>query len=93
MSDPEYPVTGSTVLLPADQPLKDPILFDFEEQIETAFANRLELGEQQMRIDSSNIAALVAKNNLLPQLNFQGSVGLEGLDGQIGGAFRSQFGR
>jgi outer membrane protein TolC len=92
MSDPQYPVTGTAVILPADEPLRDPLIFDFEDQIDTAFNNRLELGEQQMRIDSADVAALVAKNNLLPQLNFQGSVGLEGLDGQLGGAFRSQFG-
>ncbi|HTL27850.1 MAG TPA: TolC family protein [Tepidisphaeraceae bacterium] len=91
MSDPEYPVTSGAVILPADEPVQDPLLFDFREQIETAFGNRLELGEQQMRIDSANIAALVAKNNLLPQLNFQGSIGLEGLDDQFTGAFRSQF--
>ncbi len=92
MSDPEYPVTGQAVIMPADEPLRDPLLFDFDEQIETAFNNRFELGEQQMRIDSADVAALVAKNNLLPQLNFQGSIGLEGLDNHLDGAFRSQFG-
>jgi outer membrane protein TolC len=92
MSDPEYPVTGQAVILPADEPLRDPLLFDFEEQIDTAFNNRLELGEQQMRIDSAEVAARVAKNNLLPQLNFQGSIGLEGLDDHLDGTFRSQFG-
>jgi outer membrane protein TolC len=91
MSDPEYPVTGTAVILPADEPIRDPLLFDLEDQIDTAYNNRLELGEQQMRIDSADIAALVAKNNLLPQLNFQGSIGLEGLDDQFTGAFRSQF--
>lgn len=92
MSDPEYPVTSQAVIMPADEPLRDPLLFDFDEQIDTAFNNRFELGEQQLRIDSADVAALVAKNNLLPQLNFQGSIGLEGLDAQFTGAFRSQFG-
>jgi outer membrane protein TolC len=92
MNDPEYPVSGPTLILPADTPLQDQIQFNREDQIATGLENRLELGQQQLRVDSAGIAALVAKNNLLPQLNLVGSVGVQGLDDTFGSSVSSQFG-
>jgi outer membrane protein len=46
--------------------------------------NRLELGEQQLKIDEAAVTLVVAKNNLLPELDFIGSVGPEGADTDIG---------
>ncbi|HEY7086705.1 MAG TPA: TolC family protein, partial [Tepidisphaeraceae bacterium] len=51
------------------------------DQIDTAMENRLELGQQQYRIDSADVALRVARNNELPQLNLVGTVGIQGLDG------------
>src|SRR6185503_3621014 len=48
-------------------------------------------GQQLLRMDSANVATKVAKNNLLPQLNLVGSVGVEGLDGDYPGAVDNQF--
>jgi outer membrane protein TolC len=79
MNDPEFPVAGQTLILPADEPLKDQIRFDLEDQIATALEYRFELGQQQIRVDSAGVAADVARNNLLPQLNLIGSVGVQGL--------------
>ena len=79
MSDPEFPVAGQTLILPADEPLTDQIRFDLEDQIATAMEFRHELGQQQIRVDSAGVAADVARNNLLPQLNLVGSVGVQGL--------------
>lgn len=79
MNDPEYPVTGNTLILPADEPLAQPIAFNLTDGIQTALLNRYELGQQQLRIDSATTALEVAKNNRLPQLNLVGSIGLQGL--------------
>jgi len=86
MNDPEFPVTSMVLILPADAPTEDQIRFDLQDQINTAMENRLELGEQQLRTDNAATAAIVAKNNLLPQLNFVGSIGTTGLGGALGTA-------
>ena len=81
MNDPEFPVTGNVLLLPADEPLPEEVQFNEHDQIDTAMENRVELGQQQLRVDNAGVAADVAKNNLLPQLNLVGSVGFKGLGG------------
>jgi outer membrane protein TolC len=48
--------------------------------------NRLELGQQQLRISSADVASDVAKNNLLPKLDLQTTVGLQGLKADEGNA-------
>lgn len=79
MNDPDYPVASNQLLLPADQPLQAPVTFDMSESISTALANRFDVGQQQLRVDSAAVALEVAKNNRLPQLNLVGSVGYSGL--------------
>jgi len=80
MNDPTLPVSSATVVLPATVPLEEQIRMNLEDLISTGLENRFELGQQLLRMDSANIATKVAKNNLLPQLNLVGSVGVEGLD-------------
>lgn len=95
MNDAEFPVTGATLLLPANDPLEQPVRFTLEDQIATGLENRLELGQQQLRIDSTYIAARVARQNLLPQLNVTGGVSALGISdnlesGNLGSAFENQ---
>jgi outer membrane protein TolC len=91
MNDPEYPVTGATIILPGDMPIEEPFRFDLADEIATAMQNRFELGQQQLRIDSANIASNVAKNNELPTLNLVGQVGYQGLDEDFSKAFHNQM--
>jgi outer membrane protein TolC len=83
MNDEEFPVAGNDLILPADQPMLSAIEFDFNDSVQTALLNRLELGQQQIRTDSATIALQVAKNNRLPQLNLIGSIGTQGLDPEL----------
>jgi outer membrane protein TolC len=78
MSDPDYPVSSATIILPADQPVEQAMQFDLEDQVHTAMGNRFELAEQQMKIDEATITESVAKNNLQPELDLTGSVGPQG---------------
>lgn len=91
MSDPEYPVTSNVIILPLDEPVQDGIQFDFEDEINTAMENRLELGEQQLKVDSAVVTIGVAKNNLLPEFDFIGSVGPQGVAGNLGDAVKNNF--
>jgi outer membrane protein len=86
MGDPAYPGGGAVVILPGVEPLREPIRFDPAEQFDTALRTRLELGQQQLRIDSAAIALNVAENNILPQLNLVGQASFQGVDDEWGGA-------
>jgi outer membrane protein TolC len=88
MSDPEFPVTSAVVILPADPPLEEQMEFNLQDQINTAMENRFELGEQQLKVDEADVTISVAKNNLLPQLDFIGSVGAVGGAGNYGDALK-----
>jgi outer membrane protein len=86
MNDPEMPVSSGVLILPANAPSEEPVRFDLKDQIDTALENRFELGEQQLRIDSADVARLVAQNNLLPQLNAVGTLSFGGVNTDFGGA-------
>jgi len=91
MEDPDMPVSGDVLVLPADGPLEEAVHFDLSEEMSAALLNRFELGQQQLRIDNAAIASNVAKNNLLPQLNFVGQVGFQGLGDGFESAFYDQM--
>jgi outer membrane protein len=69
VDDPDFPVSGPVIILPATPAVLEPIHFDLEDQINTAMENRLELAQQQLRVDSSSVVLNVAKNNLLPKVD------------------------
>src|SRR5207248_1904839 len=59
MNDPEFSVSGPIIVLPASPPLEEQVHFDPKDVIDTALANRFELGEQQLRVDSATTALKV----------------------------------
>jgi outer membrane protein TolC len=91
MNDPEFPVASNILILPADEPLGEEVQFNEQDQINTALENRSELGQQQLRVDNAGVAADVAKNNLLPQLNLVGAVGFQGLGEDYPDAVEEQW--
>ncbi len=90
MNDPDMPITGSTVVLPAVPPLETPVHFELADEIAVALQNRYELAQQQFRIDTARIASSVGANGLLPTLNLTGQVGYQGLDRDFSDAFNDQ---
>jgi outer membrane protein len=90
MSDPAYPLASPVVILPATNPLLEPLRFDPAEQYDVALRNRLELGQQQIRIDSAAIALDVAHNNILPQLNLVGQVSFQDVGVEFSDAVEEQ---
>lgn len=90
MNDPDMPVTSAVIVLPGDSPIEEPFRFELADEIATAMQNRFELGQQQLRIDSANVATNVAKNNELPTLNLVGQIGYQGLDESFSQAVHAQ---
>jgi outer membrane protein TolC len=87
MNDPDYPVSGATIITTSDDGTELPLHFNVDDQIDTALENRFELGQQQARIDSAEIAVKVAKNNLLPSLTAQIQATVDGLGRDLNNAF------
>jgi outer membrane protein TolC len=90
MDDEAFPVSGPLVVLPADTPILERIDFELADQIDTAMDNRPELGQQIARIRNAEITEDVGRNNLLPQLNFTGSLSLQGVGLNVGQALKDQ---
>ena len=57
MSDPEYPVTSNVIILPAENPCRTASNSTYEDEINTAMENRLELGEQQLKVDPAVVTS------------------------------------
>jgi outer membrane protein TolC len=91
MNDPEFPVAGEAVIMPFDVPVEQKIEFSVKDQVDTALSNRLELGQQQLRIDDAFIALKVAQNNLLPKVDLTTSITLEALETNEGRTFHAEF--
>jgi outer membrane protein len=89
--DPALAVAGPVEILAGDAPVTQPFEFELEDQIDTAMLNRLELGQQQIRVSSSDIARQVALNGLYPKLDIVASAALQGLSAKFGDAVSDQF--
>jgi outer membrane protein TolC len=90
MNDPRYPVAGSGVITASDGLPDVPLRFNLEDQIETGMRNRLELGQQQVRVESSQIADDVAHNGTLPQFDLQLQGMVDGLAHSLTNAFSDE---
>jgi outer membrane protein len=90
MGDPDVPTAGPIQIRPADAPVTEPVQYALTDQLEAAFANRLDLEQQLRRIDNTRIIVDAARNNELPRLNLGASVGFQGLGDGFDDAFRSQ---
>lgn len=88
----ELQVTSDMEILPADAPVLEPVQFDLQDQMDTAMDNRLELGQQQLRVDSAQVAQKVALNGLYPKFDLVASVALQGLSTDFSKAVSDQFG-
>ena len=101
MNDPNFPVASEAVIMPADPPAETKIEFAVSEQVRTALANRLELGQQDLRISDADVALNVAINNAYPKLDLTTAITLEGIyqspkdakhpDGDFADTFHSQW--
>jgi outer membrane protein TolC len=72
-------------LLPIDQPPFEVAPVNAEASIQEALEKRPEYAAQKLTIQNSDLNLRVARNQLLPSLQLQGNVGLNGLNGSAGG--------
>lgn len=89
MNDPDFPIAGPEMIMPADAPLEDPVQLNLADQVEAGLHNRLELAQQILRIDSARKTISVGRNLLLPRLDLQANVIFEGVGESFGDSLKS----
>jgi len=78
-------------LTPLDLPVMSMETLSLEEAIETAIEQRPEIVQAKKNIESSELNKKHARNQLLPTLSVQGTVGLSGLGSDFGNSFTRNF--
>jgi outer membrane protein TolC len=79
MNDPEYTVGSEVLLLPADEPIDQPIELSLVDSINSALANRPEVQRAILSLDNTAIRLGVADNARLPLLNLRALTRLSGM--------------
>jgi outer membrane protein TolC len=78
-------------LTPVDAPITYLETISLEEAIETAIEQRPEIVQAKKHIESSELNKQFARNQLLPTLSFQGTMGLTGLGGDYSESLMRNF--
>ncbi|WP_447979654.1 TolC family protein [Candidatus Nitrospira bockiana] len=78
-------------LLPMDQPVQSLEPLSLEEAIDVAIERRPEVLQANRNIETSDLNTRFAKNQLLPTLSAQGTVGLSGLGSGTNDMFQRNF--
>ena len=78
-------------LTPADSPVAYLEPISLQEAIDTAIEQRPEIVQAKKNIESGELNKQFARNQLLPTLSFQGTMGLAGLGGDYGESFTRNF--
>ena len=91
INDPDLPIGGETLVLPATEPVLEPLLFDLQSAVEVAFTHRPELSQQLLRIINAGRILGVAESNRLPRLDMLLSGGFGGFDDDYTTAVEEQF--
>jgi outer membrane protein TolC len=87
------PISGSwgQELQPTTTPVSAPISINVEESIRKALENRYEYKSAKLDLDNKELSVRLARNQLLPDLAFTGSVNTNGA-GEVYGSAISQLG-
>lgn len=79
-------------LTPTDQPVTVLAPISLQEAIDTAIDQRPEIVQAKKNLETSDINTKFARNQLLPTLSFQGTMGLAGLGSSYSGSVNNNFG-
>ncbi|RMH33066.1 MAG: TolC family protein, partial [Nitrospirae bacterium] len=75
----EEELRQDAVVVPIDRPIRQADAVSASQALDLALRHRPEILQAQKQADNSRINVTLAENQLLPNLEFQGSVGLSGL--------------
>ncbi len=87
LSNSESNLRQTIPLVPLDPPVRDLQQTPLEDSLQSAFDHRPEILQAKKNINTSTVNTRFAKNQLLPDLSFQGNIGLSGLGKNPGDNF------
>lgn len=79
-------------ILPVDEPVTVLEPLSLQEAIDTAIERRPEIIQAKKNVESGELNKAFARNQLLPTLSFQGTIGLSGLGKDYGDSLTRNFG-
>ncbi|MBZ0168199.1 Outer membrane efflux protein [Candidatus Methylomirabilis lanthanidiphila] len=82
---PDGEKVWARTILPTDAPPFDVVQVNMDASIQEALEKRPEYAAQKLTLQNTDLNFRVARNQLLPSLQLQGNVGLNGLNGSAGG--------
>jgi len=91
INDPDLPISGEALLLPADVPADVPIEYSLVDAVTTALQHRPEMQRALLAISDASIRLRVADNQRLPELNLAATVRFSGVGNTTGEAYRETF--
>jgi outer membrane protein TolC len=80
---------GAVAIVPTDAPLFAIEEIDLEKALEAAFEHRPDYYQAKLEIESRALNERFTRNQLLPTVDLEGRVGLNGLDDNFGDAFNN----
>ncbi|MBX3362935.1 MAG: TolC family protein [Phycisphaeraceae bacterium] len=89
INDPDLPVGGEVILLPADAALDAPVAYSLADSITTALEKRPEIQQAILSIDDTSIRQRVAEQNRLPQLDMRLQTRFLALEDNAGEAYEN----
>jgi len=87
MNAPGYPVGSEIMVVPTDEPIKEPITFNYRDAVLTALRNRPEIRQALLAIDDASIRQLLADNLRLPRFDVDARIRWNGLDDTVGQSY------
>lgn len=92
INDPDLPVGGEVILLPADAAIDAPVTYSLADSITTAIEKRPEVQQAILSIDDTSIRQRVAEQNRLPQLDLRLQTKFLALEEDFGEAYENMDG-
>ncbi len=87
----EEPDQREATIVPIDRPSFDPKPVDLEKALGDALANRPDYARAKLEVEKAKINLLVARNQLLPTLDFVGEGGYSANQGNLGNSLDDIF--
>lgn len=87
INDPDLPLSGETLILPANQPADAPVAYSLLDAVTTALRNRPEMQVRLLDINDATIRQRVADNQRLPELNLSATIRYNGVGETHGDAY------
>ncbi len=84
LTESEWSLKQTTPLIPLDQPIQYRAEIKLQAMIDQALEHRPDVLQAKKQINSAQVQTQFAKNQLLPDLSFQGALGLAGLGNNPG---------